>query len=65
METHIDANRATNIFVNKMIFGFVPALDKMCVLMIFAMLYLLNAAAKVNPPNSNMITEFHMVLKMN
>lgn len=65
MDTHIDANNATNMFVNKIIFGFVPAFDKMCVLMIFAMLYLLKAAANVKPPKSNMMTEFHMVLKIN
>lgn len=52
------------MLVNKIIFGFVPAEDRMWVEMTFATLYLDRAAARVNPPKSNMITLDHIVDKM-
>ena len=60
-----DAINATPIMVSNTTDGLVPAFDKIHVDINLAMWYLDNAAAKVNPPNNNKITEFHMVLKIN
>jgi hypothetical protein len=61
---HMLANIATNMLVRRTVLGFVPALLKTKVAMIFAMLYLESAAAIVKPPRSNMITGVHMAEKM-
>ena len=64
-ETHIDINKASDIFVNKIIFGFVPTDDRICVEMILAILNFDKAAAKVKPPNSNIMTLDHIVERIN
>jgi uncharacterized membrane protein (DUF485 family) len=61
---HMLANMATPIHVNRTVLGLVPALLKVKVAIIFAMLYLLSAAAIVKPPSSNMITGVHIAAKM-
>jgi hypothetical protein len=61
---HILANMATPIHVSRTVLGLVPALLKVKVAIIFAMLYLLSAAAIVKPPSSNMITGVHIAAKM-
>ena len=63
MLIHMLAKVATPMAVNKTVLGFVPALERANVAIIFAMLYLLNAAAMVKPPKSNMITGVHMEAK--
>jgi hypothetical protein len=60
---HILANIATNMFVRSTVLGFVPALLKTNVAIIFAILYLDSAAAIVKPPRSNMMTGVHMAAK--
>lgn len=61
---HMLANIATHIHVSNTVRGLVPALLKVKVAIIFAMLYLLSAAAMVKPPSSNMITGVHIAAKM-
>ena len=63
-EIHIDANIATPIHVSSTMLGFVPAFDRTNVAIIFAMLYLLSAAAIVKPPSKSMMTGVHMAAKM-
>jgi hypothetical protein len=60
---HMLANMATNMFVRRTVLGLVPALLKTNVAIIFAILYLDNAAAIVKPPRSNMMTGVHMAAK--
>ena len=60
---HILANMATNMLVMRTLRGFVPALLSTKVAIIFAMLYLLSAAAIVKPPRRSMMTGDHMALK--
>ena len=60
---HILANMATNMLVMRTLRGFVPALLSTKVAIIFAMLYLLRAAAIVKPPSRSMMTGDHMALK--
>lgn len=57
---HMLANMATNIFVSKTVLGFVPALLRTNVAIIFAMLYFERAAAIVNPPRRSMMTGVHI-----
>lgn len=61
---HILANMATPMQVKSTFRGLVPALLKVKVAIIFAMLYLLSAAAMVKPPSNNMITGVHIAAKM-
>jgi len=61
---HMLANIATPIHVSSTVLGLVPALLKVKVAIIFAMLYLLSAAAMVKPPSNSMITGVHMAAKM-
>lgn len=60
---HILANMATNMLVRRTVLGFVPALLKTKVAIIFAMLYLDRAAAMVKPPSRSMMTGVHMAEK--
>ena len=60
---HILANIATNMLVKRTVLGFVPALLRTKVAIIFAMLYFESAAAIVNPPRSNIMTGVHMAAK--
>jgi hypothetical protein len=60
---HILANMATNMLVRSTVRGLVPALLKTKVAIIFAMLYLDNAAAMVKPPSRSMMTGVHMAEK--
>ena len=60
---HILAKVATPMLVSNTVLGFVPALESTKVAIIFAMLYLLKAAAIVKPPRSSMITGVHMEAK--
>jgi hypothetical protein len=60
---HILANIATNMFVSSTVLGFVPALLRTKVAIIFAMLYLDRAAAMVKPPRRSMMTGVHMAEK--
>jgi hypothetical protein len=60
---HILANMATNMLVSKTVLGFVPALLRTNVAIIFAMLYFERAAAMVKPPSSSMMTGVHMAEK--
>jgi uncharacterized protein YejL (UPF0352 family) len=60
---HILANMATNMLVRSTVRGLVPALLKTKVAIIFAMLYLDNAAAIVKPPSRSMMTGVHMAEK--
>ena len=60
---HILANIATPILVNSTVLGFVPALLSTNVAIIFAMLYLLSAAAIVKPPSKSMMTGVHIDAK--
>lgn len=64
LEIHMLANIATNILVTKTVLGFVPALLSTNVASIFAIPYLLNAAAIAKPPSSNIITGVHIAAKM-
>ena len=57
---HILANVATPILVKSTVRGFVPALLRTNVAIIFAMLYFDNAAAIVKPPSKSMMTGVHM-----
>lgn len=57
---HILANMATNMLVRRTVRGFVPALLKTNVAIIFAILYLESAAAIVKPPKSSMMTGVHI-----
>lgn len=57
---HILANMATNIFVRRTVRGFVPALLRTNVAIIFAILYFERAAAMVNPPRRSMMTGVHI-----
>jgi len=57
---HMLANMATNMLVKSTFLGLVPALLKTKVAIIFAMLYLDNAAAIVKPPRRSMITGVHI-----
>jgi uncharacterized membrane protein (DUF485 family) len=61
---HMLANMATPMHVKSTFRGLVPALLKVKVAIIFAMLYLLSAAAIVKPPSSSMITGVHIAAKM-
>ncbi len=61
---HILANIATNMLVIKTVLGFVPALLKTNVAIIFAISYFDRAAAMVKPPNSSIITGVHIAAKM-
>jgi uncharacterized membrane protein (DUF485 family) len=61
---HMLANMATPMHVKSTVRGLVPALLKVKVAIIFAMLYLLSAAAIVKPPSSSMITGVHIAAKM-
>ena len=63
-EIHMLANVATPMLVNSTVLGLVPALLRTNVAIIFAMLYLLNAAAIVKPPSRSMMTGVHMAAKM-
>lgn len=54
---------ATAMLVSKTFRGFVPALLSTKVAIIFAILYLLKAAAMVNPPSKSMMTGVHMAAK--
>lgn len=60
MLIHILANMATNIFVRRTVRGFVPALLRTNVAIIFAILYFERAAAMVNPPRRSMMTGVHI-----
>lgn len=60
---HMLANVATAILVSSTVRGFVPAFDRTKVAIIFAMLYLLKAAAIVNPPSRSMMTGVHIDAK--
>lgn len=60
---HMLANIATPILVSNTVLGLVPALLSTKVAIIFAMLYLLSAAAMVKPPSSSMMTGVHMAAK--
>jgi hypothetical protein len=60
---HILANMATNMFTSSTVLGFVPALLRTRVAIIFAMLYFDSAAAMVKPPSSSIITGVHMAEK--
>jgi hypothetical protein len=60
---HMLANMATNMLVSRTVLGFVPALLKTKVAIIFAMLYLERAAAMVKPPRSSIMTGVHMAAK--
>jgi hypothetical protein len=57
------ANIATNMLVSRTVLGFVPALLRTNVAIIFAMLYFDKAAAMVKPPRSSMMTGVHMAEK--
>lgn len=61
---HILANIATPMHVSNTVRGLVPALLNVKVAIIFAMLYLLRAAAIVKPPSNNMMTGVHIAAKM-
>lgn len=61
---HMLANKATPMLVSSTVRGFVPALLNTKVAIIFAMLYLLRAAAMVKPPSRSMITGVHIAAKM-
>ena len=61
---HMLANMATPMQVNSTVLGLVPALLRVNVAIILAMLYLLSAAAMVKPPSSNIITGVHIAAKM-
>ena len=63
MLIHMLANMATPMLVSSTVLGLVPALLNTKVAIILAMLYLLRAAAMVNPPRSNMMTGVHMAAK--
>ena len=65
LETHMDANNAMLIIVNKTTGGRVPALARIHVDMTLAMLYFVNEAANVKPPRRSKITEFHIVERIN
>ena len=54
---------ATNMFVRRTTFGFVPALLRTKVAMSFAIWYFDRAAAMVKPPRSSMITGVHIAAK--
>lgn len=60
---HMLANMATNMLVNNTFLGLVPALLRTKVAIIFAMLYLDNAAAIVKPPRRSIITGVHIAAK--
>jgi hypothetical protein len=60
---HMLANMATNMLVIKTVLGFVPALLRTKVAIIFAMLYFDSAAAMVKPPRRSMMTGVHMAAK--
>jgi hypothetical protein len=61
---HMLAKAATNMFVTSTVRGFVPALLRTNVAILFAMSYLDNAAAIVKPPRRSMITGVHIAAKM-
>ena len=63
MLIHMLANMATNMLVTSTVRGFVPALLRTKVAMIFAILYLDKAAAIVKPPRRSMMTGVHMAAK--
>jgi hypothetical protein len=54
---------ATNMLTRRTVLGFVPALLRTRVAIIFAMLYFDSAAAMVKPPNNSMMTGVHMAEK--
>ena len=60
---HMLANIATNMLVTSTTFGFVPALLRTKVAIIFAILYFERAAAMVKPPSRSMMTGVHMAAK--
>lgn len=61
---HMLAIIATNMFVTRTVRGLVPALLRTNVAIIFAILYLENAAAIVKPPKSSTMTGVHMAAKI-
>ena len=63
MLIHILANMATPMLVSSTVLGLVPALLSTNVAIIFAILYLLSAAAIVKPPSKSMMTGVHMAAK--
>ena len=60
---HILANIATNMLTRRTVLGFVPALLRTKVAIIFAMLYFESAAAIVKPPRRSIITGVHIAEK--
>jgi hypothetical protein len=60
---HMLANMATPMLVRSTVLGFVPALERTNVAIIFAMLYLLRAAAMVKPPSRSIMTGVHIDAK--
>lgn len=64
LDIHMLANMATPMLVNNTVRGLVPAFDNTKVAIIFAMLYLLKAAAIVKPPRRSMMTGVHIAAKM-
>jgi hypothetical protein len=60
---HMLANMATNMLVSRTVLGFVPALLRTKVAIIFAMLYFESAAAIVKPPSRSIMTGVHMAAK--
>jgi hypothetical protein len=61
---HMLANAATNMLVTRTARGFVPALLRTNVAILFAISYLESAAAMVNPPSSSIITGDHIAGKI-
>lgn len=60
---HMLAKVATPMLVSSTVLGLVPALESTKVAIILAMLYLLKAAAMVNPPSSSIMTGVHIDAK--
>jgi len=61
---HILANAATNMLVTRTVRGLVPALLRTKVAILFAISYLDNAAATVNPPKRSIMTGVHIAAKI-
>lgn len=61
---HMLANAATNILVTSTVRGFVPALLRTKVAILFAMSYFESAAATVKPPSNSIMTGVHIAAKM-
>ena len=60
MLIHMLAKAATNIFVTRTMRGFVPALLRTNVAILFAISYFDNAAAMAKPPSRSIIVGVHM-----